>query len=145
MSAVLLGRALMLAAAVGTATAQVPPLRTTPLLQFTADDFWLNLHHDLYVLGRAHNGADRGQPAVASAPDDERQGRAALSDADRASWDEAVSAYASGLSRQSSVLQPPMAPMAVALATAGDSDTFPVATFDASTRSAAPRWTRHAR
>jgi hypothetical protein len=45
MSAVLLGRALMLAAAVGTATAQVAPLRTTPLFQFAADDFWLNLHH----------------------------------------------------------------------------------------------------
>jgi len=85
------GRVFIVAAAIGTATAQVAPPRATPLFQFTADDFWLNLHHYLYVLGRAHNGADAGQPAVASAPDDERQGRAALSDADRASWDEAVS------------------------------------------------------
>ena len=131
----MLGRAFMFAAAVGTAAAQVAPPRAVPLFQFTADDFWLNLHHYLYVLGRAHNGADSGQPAVASAPDDERQGRAALSDADRASWDDAVSAYESGLSRRSSVLQPPLAPMTVALATGGDTDTFPVATFDASTRS----------
>jgi hypothetical protein len=152
MSAVMLGRAFMLAAAVGTATTQVAPLRATSLFQFTADEFWLNLHHYLYVLGRAHNGADSGQPAVASAPDDERQGRAALSDADRTSWDEAVSAYASGLSRQSSVLQPPLAPMTVALATGGDTETFPVATFDASTRSILERaapiyrkgwWPRH--
>ena len=64
----MLGRAFMVAAAVGTATAQVAPPRPTPLFQFTADDFWLNLHHYLYVLGRAHNGADSGQPAVASAP-----------------------------------------------------------------------------
>jgi len=45
MSAVMLGRALMLAAAIGTAATQVAPLRATPLFQFTADDFWLNLHH----------------------------------------------------------------------------------------------------
>lgn len=48
------------------ATAQAPPL-----FAFTTHDFWLNLHHYLYVMGRAHAGMrDATQPAVASAPDD---------------------------------------------------------------------------
>jgi hypothetical protein len=132
---------------------QVAPARTAPLFQFSTDDFWLNLHHYLYVLGRAHNRApDATQPAVASAPDDERQGLAALTEEERRLWDEAVTAYANGLSRQTSFLQPPLAAMSIALTDGGDSDSFPAATFDSAVRATLERaaplyrkawWPRH--
>jgi hypothetical protein len=61
------------------------------LFEFTTNDFWLNLHHYLYVLGRAHSGAlDAKQPAVASAPDDEQRGLASLTDEERRTWQEVV-------------------------------------------------------
>jgi len=107
---------------------------------FTTNDFWLNLHHYLYVLGRARNRmADATQPAVASAPDDERQGLVALSDDERRIWDAAATAYANGPSRQPSVFQPPLAPMTINLANTGDVARFPVATFDAPVREALER------
>ena len=75
---------LLVAAAIGTGAAQVPASRSTPLFDVTSDDFWLNLHHYLYVIGRARTGAaDAHQPAVANAPADEQQGRAVLTDAER--------------------------------------------------------------
>jgi hypothetical protein len=133
--------------------AQPATVRAESLFQFSTDDFWLNLHHYLYILGRAHNNAaDATQPAVASAPDDERQGLAALTEEERRVWNEAVAVYANGLSREASFLQPPLAPMSVALARAGDSASFPVATFDSVARAALERaaplyrkawWPRH--
>src|SRR6185369_3529582 len=42
---------------------------------FHNDEFWLNLHHFLYVLGRAENKTrDSSRMAVVKAPNDQQQG-----------------------------------------------------------------------
>ena len=121
--------------------------------EFTTNDFWLNLHHYLYVLGRAHNGAsDAMQPAVATAPDDEKQGLALLTDEERQIWVRAVDSYSRGLSQQSSFFQTPLAPMTIGLAKTGDVPSFPVLTWNAANRETLERaapvyrkawWPRH--
>jgi hypothetical protein len=65
--------------------------------------FWTNLHHFLYVLGRARNAeTDAARRAVAGAPKeiDALSGR---SDAERAAWEEAVRFYAAGPSKLDAV------------------------------------------
>ena len=127
--------------------------QTSSLFAFTTNDFWLNLHHYLYVLGRAHRRMpDATQLAVASAPEDERQGLLLLTNEERSIWDASVTGYASSLSRQSSVFQPPLAPMTITLANTGDVTGFPPASFDAAARGTLERaatvyrkawWPRH--
>src|SRR4051812_31013260 len=127
--------------------------RAPSFFEFTTGDFWLNLHHYLYVLGRAHSGArDAMEPAVASAPDDEKQGLALLTDEERQLWTNVVGAYASGVSRGSSFFQAPLAAMTISLSKTGDVQTFPVATWNAADREALERaapiyrkgwWPRH--
>ena len=141
---------MMIAMAVATSVAQSRP---TSYFQFTTDDFWLNLHHYLYVLGRARSGApDAREPAVASAPDDEKQGLALLTDDERNAWSAAVETYSKGLSQQPSMFQNPLARITLSLAKTGDVPEFPVSTLGASERgtleSAAPAyrkawWARH--
>jgi hypothetical protein len=90
-------RILIVAAALAAQTA-------TPIFRFETDGFWLNLHHYLYVLGRAEAKiADARREAVAGAPADEAEGLTMLSDAERQTWREAVSFYATGLSKQDTV------------------------------------------
>lgn len=123
------------------------------LFAFTTDNFWLDLHHYLYVLGRAHNGApDATQPSVASALDDEKQGLADVTDEERRSWKAAVAAYASGLSRRSNVFQLPLSKMTIDLAKTGDVPAFRLPSFDPAAREAMERaapvfrkawWERH--
>lgn len=65
--------------------------------------FWNNLHHFLYVLGRARAGAaDSQRVAVVKAPAD-AEGLAGQPEAERAAWDEAVRYYAAGLSTKDAV------------------------------------------
>lgn len=125
----------------------------SPLFAFTTNDVWLSLHHYLYVLGRARNRTpDATQTAVASAPDDERQGSQLLTGDERGVWDAAVTVYANGPSRRPSVFQPPLAPMTINLAATGDVTTFPPVRFDSTARDALERaapiyrkawWQRH--
>ena len=118
-----------------TAASQAGQSRPVERFAFTTNDFWLNLHHYLYVLGRAHRGApDATQPAVATAPYDEKQGLAQMSEEDRAIWDAAVNASSAGVSRQSSVFQRPLSTMTIQLAGTGDVAGFPVASFDTAVR-----------
>ena len=71
-----------------------------PIFRFETDGFWLNLHHYLYVLGRVEaKMPDITREAVAGAPADEAEGLKVLTDAERQTWREAVSAYADGLSK----------------------------------------------
>ena len=50
------------------------PARST-IFRVEADEFWLNLHHFLYVLGRAEaKTTDSARPAVAGAPADAERG-----------------------------------------------------------------------
>jgi hypothetical protein len=111
--------------------------RASSLFAFTTNDFWLNLHRYLYVLGRVRNRApDASQVAVASAPDDERQGLVSLNDEEHRIWDASVTAYANGLSKRPSVFQPPLSTMTIALANTGDAIGFPLTSFDAAARDA---------
>ena len=81
----------------------------TPIFRFETDGFWLNLHHFLYVLGRVEaKMPDITREAVAGAPADEADGLKTLSDADRQAWREAVSAYATGLSKLDAVFSRPL-------------------------------------
>ncbi|HTM26518.1 MAG TPA: hypothetical protein VL225_15080 [Vicinamibacterales bacterium] len=78
--------------------ASAPPNAPSPFT-FRAG-FWNNLHHFLYVLGRARNGEpDSRREAVARAPEDVG-GLAERPEADRQAWEEAVRFYAGGLSKQ---------------------------------------------
>jgi hypothetical protein len=76
----------------------------TPIFRFETDGFWLNLHHYLYVLGRVEaKMPDIRREAVAGAPADQAEGMKALSEAEQQIWREAVSFYATGLSKQHTV------------------------------------------
>jgi len=70
-----------------------------PIFRFEADGFWLNLHHFLYVLGRAEaKVADSRRESVAGAPADQAEGMKLLSETERQTWREAVTLYAGTLS-----------------------------------------------
>jgi hypothetical protein len=82
--------------------------------------FWNNLHHFLYVLGRAQNHApDASREAVAKAPA-ELELLAARSDAERAAWQAAVDFYAAGPSKQDLVFDDDLIKTTQALASLGD-------------------------
>ncbi len=79
---------------------------STPIFRFEADGFWLNLHHFLYVLGRAQNHApDSQRRAVVNAPTDQEAGLKGLSESHRQYWESAVRFYADGLSQKDAVFE----------------------------------------
>jgi len=95
--------------------------RTTPIFIFHADEFWLNLHHFLYVLGRSANKTrDSSREAVVHAPADQDQGLAGLKPKEQQIWREAVAAYAAGPSQKDLIFDDPLAEITAALARAGD-------------------------
>ena len=66
-----------------------------PIFRITTDEFWLNLHHFLYVLGRAEaKTADSTRDAVAGAPREAERGLASLTADEKRVWAESVTAYA---------------------------------------------------
>lgn len=96
--------------------------RTTPIFVFHTGEFWLNLHHFLYVLGRAQNKErDTARLAVAGAPADQERGLRKLSEKERAIWRDTVNAYAAGLSKKDLVFEAPMPALTNSLAQAGKS------------------------
>lgn len=100
---------------------------------FHTDEFWLNLHHFLYVLGRAQNKtADSSREAVVGAPADNDKGLAALNGTERNVWNEAVAAYASGLSKKDLVFDDSLPRITKALAEAGDARSLAGAGIDPS-------------
>jgi hypothetical protein len=69
------------------------PDRLQQIAELYHSKLWPNLHHFLYILGRAHNGAfDSSRIAVLQAPPD-KEGFDALPALQRKAWEEAVSAY----------------------------------------------------
>ena len=76
---------------------------------FHTDEFWLNLHHFLYVLGRAQNKtSDASREAVIGAPADQEKGLATLNASERNVRNEAVSAYAAGNSKKDLIFDKPL-------------------------------------
>jgi hypothetical protein len=116
--------------------------------------FWVNLHHFLYVLGRARTGAtDSRRTAVVNAPADV-EGLAARSDDERAAWDESIHFYAGGLSAKDAVFDDDLVQITRKLAAApddADPSTLGIPSELAATlKLAAPAyravwWPRHAR
>ena len=99
----------------------VPARSAGPIFVFHADGFWLNLHHFLYVLGRAEAVMpDATRDAVAGAPADSIRGAEGLTAEEHHAWDEAVTFYANGPSRKDLVFDQPMATITRALAAAGE-------------------------
>lgn len=89
---------------------------------FHTDEFWLNLHHFIYVLGRAENKErDTSREAVAGAPGDQERGLEKLNAKEQIIWREAVSKYAAGPSKKDLVFDDPLPAITNALARAGDS------------------------
>lgn len=98
--------------------AQVSP---SPIFRLESNEFWLNLHSYLYVLGRARaHTADSSREAVAGAPADEARGLEALSAAERTTWNDGVTFYQEGLSRKDAVFDDQLTAITGALAKAGD-------------------------
>ena len=99
--------------------------RSAAIFRFETDEFWLNLHHFLYVLGRAEaKERDASREAVAGAPTDAEKGLASLSEEERQTWRTAVTAYADGLSKKDAVFDAPLPALTMALAHAGDAPTL---------------------
>jgi hypothetical protein len=96
--------------------------RSGPIFVFHTDEFWLNLHHFLYVLGRAENKErDATREAVAGAPADQERGFEKLTTTERGVWREGVASYAAGTSKKDLVFDDPLPTVTNALARAGDS------------------------
>lgn len=88
---------------------------------FHNDELWLNLHHFLYVLGRAENKTtDSSRDAVVNAPKDQQDGLVNASPAEKLTWREAVSFYANNLSKKDAVFDEPLPSITNALAQAAD-------------------------
>ena len=95
---------------------------TRTLFIFHTDEFWLNLHHFLYVLGRAQNQErDAAREAVVNAPTDQNLGFKRLSAKEQQIWREAVASYAVGPSKKDVVFDNPMPAVTNALVGAGHS------------------------
>ena len=96
-------------------------LQKKPIFVFYTDEVWLNLHHFLYVLGRAQNKtADSTREAVNKAGAEQEKGFAVLTATERTAWNEAVSAYATGFSKKDLVFDDPLPAVTKALAQAGE-------------------------
>jgi hypothetical protein len=107
-----------------TAQAKKPATRAV-IFVFHTDEFWLNLHHFLYVLGRAENKErDTSREAVAGAPGDQQRGLEKLSPKEQTIWREAVASYAAGFSKKDLVFDDPLPAVTNALARAGDSSSL---------------------
>jgi hypothetical protein len=116
--------------------------------------FWLNLHHFLYVLGRARNATpDSRRAAVVKAPAD-LEGLSARSDDERALWDEVVHFYAGELAAKDAVFDAALVATTRKLADAADAADVTTLGLDgqlaATLRLAAPVyravwWDRHSR
>lgn len=105
------------------AAAPIPGVATpsSPIVNFFTDDFWLNLHHFLYVLGRAEaKTPDSERDGVNEAPVDQNRGLERLSATEQSIWRETVTAYAAGISKRDAVSDRTMVSLTGALAQIGD-------------------------
>ena len=92
------------------------------LFVFNTNAFWLNLHHFLYVLGRAHAKTfDATRSAVAGAIPDEEHGLTSFTPEDAATWRRAVDHYSAGASSLDITTDATMIAAALELAALSDS------------------------
>jgi hypothetical protein len=90
------------------ASAQAPDKPTRPLFSFH-NKLWLNLHHFLYVLGRAKNNSPDSSRGPVAGTIADRGGFDDLSAEDRARWENAVVTYSQTVSRKDLIFDAPLA------------------------------------
>jgi hypothetical protein len=121
------------------ASAQTAASQRAQLFTFETDELWLNLHHFLYVLGRAEAKLpDATEPSVVHAPEEMQRGLGGLTPEERDAWAGAVRFYAAGPSRQSS-LDDPMLAIARTLADLDDAPNLPDGALEGSLRATLER------
>lgn len=99
------------------------------IVNFYSDDFWLNLHHFLYVLGQSEAKMPNWQrAAVADAPIDQDKSLSGLTPEEQKIWREAVAAYVAGPSRRDAISDRVLVTLTGTLATLGDSPALASAT-----------------
>lgn len=111
--------------------------RATPstIFRIETDEFWLNLHHFLYVVGRAQaKTGDANREAVADAPAEAERGLTTLTAEQQGAWREAVTSYASGLSLKDAIREDPVPTITATLADADDAPTLAGVVIDAPVR-----------
>ena len=110
------------------------------IVRFSTDDFWLNLHQFLYVLGRAEAKApDASRRAVAGAAAESDRGLALLTPGDAQAWRDAVTFYANGPSKLDAVFDKPLIDAENRLAAAGSSASLADSGLDTPMRQALER------
>jgi len=125
-------------AAAGFTPSQAAP--PSAIFRIETDEFWLNLHHFLYVLGRAQaKTGDAKREAVADAPSESDRGLEKLTAGEQNAWKDAVNTYSSGLSLRDAVREEPMLTVTAMLADADDAPTLAGVAIDASVRQALER------
>jgi len=114
-------KALVLISCLVVCLAPQPLAAKQQIFVFHTDEFWLSLHHFLYILGRAENKErDSSREAVVGAPSDEQRGLSRLNTSEREIWRKAVSAYASGVSKKDIVFDDMLPDITKALTRAGN-------------------------
>jgi hypothetical protein len=146
---------LRLASSAATVPAKSRDTRAATIFIFHTNEFWLNLHHFLYVLGRAENKErDAAREAVAGAPADQASGFVRLSATEQTIWREAVASYAATTSKKDIVFDAPLPALTHALAQAGDAKSLNGSKVDPATATILERvapiyrkawWKKHAR
>lgn len=115
--------------------AQPQPASPAPIFRIETDEFWLNLHHFLYVLGRAEAKlGDMKREAVVDAPAESERGLQNLTADEQKIWAESVTAYATGISRRDAVFDEPLVRATSLLAEADDAPALAGVAMDASLR-----------
>lgn len=124
-------------------SAAAPQPTAVHVFRFESDQFWLNLHSFLYVLGRAKNGnADAQREAVAGAPREAAAALTGATEAERAVWHAAVGEYARTLSTRDAVFDADLSTITGALARAGNATDAPNVPVAATLAAAAPVYRR---
>lgn len=86
----------------------------SPKLFVMQSNFWVNLHHFLYVTARARRGLDANRPAVTKALGD-TIGFGALPATVRADWDESLAYYGRAIAERDILFDSALVPVNVAL------------------------------
>jgi hypothetical protein len=127
--------AIVLVTACVPASLAAPTPRPPTIFVVKTNEFWLNLHHFLYVLGES-----QGRPvsslreAMRDAPADADRGLRNLSAAERQTWADAVAAYANGLSKKEPTVDESLRVLIAALSVANDAPALTGTSVDAGTR-----------
>ena len=117
-----------------------PQAAPSTIFRIETDEFWLNLHHFLYVVGRAQaKTSDANREAVGDAPGEAERGLRTLTGEERSTWRDAVTAYASGLSSKDAIHEDPMPTITATLTDADDAPTLAEVQVDAPVRQALER------